>query len=129
MDAALEQDQADCQQEGVTEHPDYFHLDTDGIEHHEHDKNKHEANMFKKIDIPTLTELREEARMLDMFDCLIYLYVILIPKNLQQNNFYVIHILHQKLYFVLFFEFVIISQIDFSKNQAQIDTASVIYVH
>ena len=30
MDAAHEQDQADCQLEGVSEHPEYVHLDTDG---------------------------------------------------------------------------------------------------
>jgi hypothetical protein len=39
MDAALEQDQADCHQEGVTEHPDYIHLDTEGIEHPDKTQN------------------------------------------------------------------------------------------
>ena len=32
MDSALEQDQANFQQEGASEHPDYILLDTDGIE-------------------------------------------------------------------------------------------------
>ena len=32
MYAANEQDQADCQQEEHTEHPEYIHLDTDGFE-------------------------------------------------------------------------------------------------
>ena len=65
MDAALEQDRADCQQEGVIEHPEYIHLDIDGID--QADKTKHEGNIFKKIVIPTLSELREETRALDKF--------------------------------------------------------------
>ena len=32
LDAALEQDNADCQMEGVSDHPDYLYLDTDGID-------------------------------------------------------------------------------------------------
>ena len=31
MDVAHEQDQAECHEEGVIEHPDYIHLDIDGI--------------------------------------------------------------------------------------------------
>ena len=65
MDAALEQNQADCQEEGAIEHPDYIHLDTDGIELT--NKTQHETTMFKKIDIPTLTVLKEETRKLDKF--------------------------------------------------------------
>ena len=64
MDAAHEQEQADCQQEELTMHPDYLHLDTDGIET---DKTQHESNIFKKIHIPTVTELRKETRRLDKF--------------------------------------------------------------
>ena len=65
MDAALEQDQADCQEEGAIEHPDYIHLDTDGIELT--NKTQHETTIFKKIDIPSLTLLKEETRKLDKF--------------------------------------------------------------
>jgi hypothetical protein len=65
LDAALEQDQAECHQEGVTEHPDYIHLDTDGIE--QPHKTKSEASIFKKIDIPSLSEIREETQKLDKF--------------------------------------------------------------
>ena len=59
IDAANEQDQADCQQEEHTEHPEYIHLVTDGID--EHDSTKHEVNIFKKIIIPSLSELRKET--------------------------------------------------------------------
>ena len=65
MDPALEQDQAECQQEGVSEHPDYIILDTDVIEQTEN--STHDGNIFKRIDIPALSELREETRKLDKF--------------------------------------------------------------
>ena len=65
MDAAHEQDQADCQLEGVSEHPEYVHLDTDGLV--SDDEKRAGAGLFKKINIPGLTELREETRRLDRF--------------------------------------------------------------
>ena len=60
MDAALEQDQADCQQEGLSEHPEYIHLDTDGIE--QTNNTKHDGNIFKRIDIPALTEYKRRNK-------------------------------------------------------------------
>jgi hypothetical protein len=65
MDAALEQEQENCHREGVIQHPDYIHLDTDGIE--QTDKTKHGASIFKTIVIPGLAELRSETRKLDKF--------------------------------------------------------------
>ena len=65
MDAAFEQDQVDCYHEGSIPHPEYIHLDTDGIE--EKCENTHEGSLFKKIDIPSLNELRKETRKLDKF--------------------------------------------------------------
>ena len=65
IDAAHEQDQAECQEEGVIEHPDYIHLDIDGIEQIDH--IKHQSNIFKTIVIPPLSQLREETRKLDRF--------------------------------------------------------------
>ena len=65
MDAALEQEQEDCQREGVIQHPDYIHLDTDGIE--QTDKAKNTVSIFKTIVIPGLAELREKTRKLDKF--------------------------------------------------------------
>ena len=65
MDAAFEQDQDDCYQEGAILHPEYIHLDTDGIE--QNGENTLEETLLKKIDIPALTELRKETRELDKF--------------------------------------------------------------
>ena len=65
MDAALEQNQADCQLEGMIEHPDYMHMDTEGIE--VVDNRNINASIFKKIEIPSLAELKEETRKLDKF--------------------------------------------------------------
>ena len=60
LDAAHEQDQADCQLEGVAEHPDYLHLDTDGIEINA--KMTAQTGIFKKILVPSIPALREETR-------------------------------------------------------------------
>ena len=65
MDSALEQDQDDCREEGALLHPDYHHLDTDGIERES--SNTSPGSVFKKIVIPPLSELREETRKLDKF--------------------------------------------------------------
>ena len=65
LDAAFEQDQVDCYHEGSIPHPEYIHLDTDGIE--QNAENAHEGSLFKKIDIPSLNELRKETRKLDKF--------------------------------------------------------------
>ena len=65
LDAAHEQDQADCQLEGVAEHPDFLHLDTGGIEINA--KMTAQTGIFKKILVPSLPALREETRKLDKF--------------------------------------------------------------
>ena len=65
IDAANEQDQADCQQEGQMEHPEYIHLDTDGID--QPDSTKQAVSIFKKIVIPPLSELRKDTQALDRF--------------------------------------------------------------
>ena len=65
MDVALEQDKSDCQFEGVTEHPEYIHMDTDGLELNDSKSNK--ASIFKRIEIPSISGLREETRKLDKF--------------------------------------------------------------
>ena len=65
MDAAYEQDQDECKEEGEYPHPDYLYLDTDGVE--QQSKDTHVGNIFKKMIIPPLGELREETRKLDKF--------------------------------------------------------------
>ena len=41
LDAAAEQDNADCQEEELELHPDYSHMDTEGIEIQEENENWH----------------------------------------------------------------------------------------
>ena len=65
MDAAVEQDNADCQMEGVSDHPDYLYLDTDGID--QHSNKKLNSSIFKEIEIPSISELRKQTRELDKF--------------------------------------------------------------
>ena len=50
LDPEHEQNQNDCHQEEAEPHPDYFHLDTDGIE--TTDNSKVGSDLFKKIIIP-----------------------------------------------------------------------------
>ena len=64
MDANLEQENADCQEEGMIGHPDFEHLDTAYIE--DGDTVYSEKLIFKKISIPSLPQLREETRKLDI---------------------------------------------------------------
>ena len=52
IDAAVEQDNADCQMEGVSDHPDYLYLDTDGIDQQSNKKLK--SSIFKEIEIPSI---------------------------------------------------------------------------
>ena len=65
MDSALEQDKGDCELEEKLMHPDYIHLDTDGVEQSKQCTNQ--SSIFKKIVIPGKAELREETRKLDKF--------------------------------------------------------------
>ena len=65
MDAAFEQDQDECREEGDSLHPDYHHLDTDGIE--QGSSNSNAGSIFKKISIPSISKLREDSRKLDKF--------------------------------------------------------------
>ena len=65
MDPAYEQDQDECREAGDLPHPDYLHLDTDGIEKQDDSTNK--GNIFKKIFIPPIKELRGQTRKLDKF--------------------------------------------------------------
>ena len=69
LDAAKEQDNAECQDETAELHPDYAHIDTEGIEDSEpHEDNAKQApNIYRQIDIPDLKELKENTRLLDSY--------------------------------------------------------------
>ena len=65
LDAKLEQDNAECQLEGMSEHPDYLYLDTDGIELQDNKQQK--SSIFKEIEVPCISDLRKQTRKLDRF--------------------------------------------------------------
>ena len=56
FNAATEQDQADCFDEGKSQHLDYLHLDTDGTESH-----RKTDSLNKKVVLPSIAEIREET--------------------------------------------------------------------
>ena len=60
LNAEKEQDQADCLDEGQSHHPDYIHMDTDGLENH--DKKD---SLFKKLTLPSVLKLRSDTQKLD----------------------------------------------------------------
>ena len=65
----FEHDQIDCLEEGQTEHPDYIHLDIDGIELIENQEKPMEnsTSIFKQIRVPTISELRKQTQKLDEY--------------------------------------------------------------
>ena len=65
ISATHEQDQHDCLIEGVTEHPDYAILDTDGLS--EVESPKQSGSIFKKMVVPPSSELRRETRKIYEF--------------------------------------------------------------
>ena len=62
LDAAKEQDNADCEEEGTEEHAEFLHIDPGQIAT---DSDKHTSGIYKKIDIPGADELRASTRTLD----------------------------------------------------------------
>ena len=63
LDPALEQDNADCDDEVETEHPDFSHIDPGQIVREE-DKEA-EAVKYKRVEIPSDKMLKEKTRSLD----------------------------------------------------------------
>ena len=66
LDAAKEQQNAECQEELEEIHPDYIHLDTDHVEENTESKQTNQ-NIYRKIDIPDIKDLKEKTRELDPF--------------------------------------------------------------
>ena len=64
LDSALEQENADCVEEGLVEHPELVHADPGQIVHAE---NVQETSIYRKIDIPNDKELKEATRSLDEY--------------------------------------------------------------
>ena len=64
LDPALEQDNADCEEIELEEHPDLIHADPDQIKTEEDGRAK---SVYRKIDIPNDAELKENTRSLDRY--------------------------------------------------------------
>ena len=60
LSSTHEQEQADCQVEGLNEHPDYLYMDADGVNHEENTTNRNAC--FKEIIIPSIDILRDETK-------------------------------------------------------------------
>ena len=58
VDAALEQENADCAEEGLVDHPDFEHVDPGQIVT---SKDKKESSIYRKIEIPNDEELKEST--------------------------------------------------------------------
>ena len=63
LDPALAQDNADCEEEVMSEHPDFLHADPSQVTSDDHVVTK---SIYRKIDIPNDEELKENTRNLDM---------------------------------------------------------------
>ena len=62
LDPTLEQENADCDDEEVTEHPDFTHIDPGDIIK---EQEKSDAVKYRKVDVPTDDILKEKTRSLD----------------------------------------------------------------
>ena len=63
INATHEQEKDDCAEEGISEHPNYIHLDTDGI--CLDDRPNQQSSHFKQFEIPSKETLVKETRKLD----------------------------------------------------------------
>ena len=61
LDAANEQENADCEEEEEELHPDYLHLDTENIDDLE-ERAGAIQNIYCKIDLPDIRILKEKTR-------------------------------------------------------------------
>ena len=66
LDAATEQENAECQEEGEELHPDYLHLDTDNVDDIEENKGQIQ-NIYRTIELPDINTLKEKTRQLDPY--------------------------------------------------------------
>ena len=84
LNANYEQEQADSYMEGLSNHPDYLHLDTDGLT--PYDGAQKHSSLFKDIDIPDLKELRRQTRKLDEFQMEILNLAIMYAKDVVKSR-------------------------------------------
>ena len=61
LDPALEQDNADCEEEIKEDHPDYEHIDPGQVTN----ENQTVTSIYRRIELPTAEMMREKTRSLD----------------------------------------------------------------
>ena len=64
LDPTLEQDNADCDEEDTTEHPDFLHIDPGQLTT---EGNETQTSIFRRIEIPSDDKLKESTRSLDSY--------------------------------------------------------------
>ena len=67
LDPALEQDNADCDEEVIEEHPDFGHIDPDLIST---ETNVVTKSIYKQINIPRTQERNQKTRQVPKASCL-----------------------------------------------------------
>ena len=65
LDPTLQQENADCLEEGLEEHPEYLHLDPDDMENHEEGSVETNRGTYRSFEIADEDDLRERSRELD----------------------------------------------------------------
>jgi hypothetical protein len=65
LDSTLHQDNAECQEEGLEEHPDYVHLDPEDMGMIDEENALETKSTYKMIEIPSDNVLRTATRSLD----------------------------------------------------------------
>jgi hypothetical protein len=65
LDSTLHQDNAECQEEGLEEHPDYLHLDPEDMGMVDEENAQQARSTYKAIEIPDGDVLRMATRTLD----------------------------------------------------------------
>ena len=65
LDSTLHQDNAECQEEGLEEHPDYLHLDPQDMGMVDEENAQQAQSTYKAIEIPDGDVLRMATRTLD----------------------------------------------------------------
>ena len=64
LDPAMEQENADCEEEDIDDHPDFLHIDPGQVVT---DPETPSSSIFRRIVIPGVDELREKTRSLDYY--------------------------------------------------------------
>ena len=84
IDAAYEQDKVDGALEGNSDHPDYLHLDTDGLTLA--DNEQPSSSIFKDINVPDMKQLRKDTQKLDEYQMEVLSVAITYAKDIVKSK-------------------------------------------